>query len=221
MEQRNLYIMLSRTGTGMAKAIRACTGATYNHVSLSLDDDLHHFVSFARYAQDVALAGGYVTEPVERILASGDDIPVRIFRLNISAAQYRQLEALFAQAGNRESGLIYNSLGAMLSICRIPCRIPGAYTCLDFANAIIGRRFHSLKALEKHLAPYEIYRGDLKQIAVTSDCCTDSFFCRRGFFPGIEDTAVHFTRLLGRALRITRCRDPIAAYEAGLCPSNK
>lgn len=220
-QQRHLYIMLSRTGTGMAKVIRLFTRAHYNHVSLSLDDDLHHFVSFARYAQDVALAGGYITEPAERILASGDQIPVRIFRMEIPPARYEQLKSLFALAGDRKTGLIYNSLGAMLSTWHIPCPIPGAYTCLEFAGAVLGQRFRSLQALERYLAPFEIYQGELAAIVTDTGCRTDPFFRRRGFFPGIGDTAVHFLRLFGRALHITRCNDPIAAYETGLCPSKK
>ena len=58
--ENQLYIMLSRTDTGMGRLIRFFTRYDYNHVSLSLDPRLHSWVSFARYAVDVPLAGGFV-----------------------------------------------------------------------------------------------------------------------------------------------------------------
>ena len=214
MKQRYLYVMLSRTDTGMGKIIRLFTRGTYNHVSLGLDDDLRSFVSFARYARDVSLAGGYVTEPAERLLVSGERLPVRIFRLEITPEQHTRLEELFSLAGHRETGLIYNSLGAMLSTWHIPCPIPGAYTCLEFAGAVLGTPFPSLQALERHLTPYEIYHGELGDRVTDNGSRCDSFFKRRGFFRGVGDTVWHFTRLLGRTLRITHCHDPIAVYDA-------
>ena len=65
-EFKYLYIMLSRTGTGMGKVIRAFTRNEYNHVSLPLDSSFKRFVSFARYRQDVPLAGGFVAETPQR-----------------------------------------------------------------------------------------------------------------------------------------------------------
>ena len=218
MEQpRYLYVMLSRTDTGMGKIIRLFTRAHYNHVSLSLDDSLHSFVSFARYAQDVALAGGYVTEPAERLLSAGEHLPVRIFRLEIDPNRHQQLAHLFSQAGKQNTDLIYNSLGAMLSTWHIRSHIPGTYTCLEFASIILDRPFKSLQELEQQLAPQEIYQGELGAIVTDSGDRTNPFFTHRGFFRGIGDTTVHFTRLLGRTLRITRCSDPIADYAAEYC----
>ena len=100
---RHLYIMLSRTDTGMGRLIRFFTKETYNHVSLCLDDRLDHFVSFARFRQDVPLAGGYVAEPPERLLSCGKTMPVRIFKLDISPKDAEELEAIFALAGHKSN----------------------------------------------------------------------------------------------------------------------
>ena len=71
-----LYVMLSRTDTGMGRFIRFFTREEYNHVSLCVDDSLQKFVSFARYRQDTPLAGGAVAEPPQRLLSCGEAIPV-------------------------------------------------------------------------------------------------------------------------------------------------
>ena len=204
---RHLYIMLSRTDTGMGRFIRFFTKETYNHVSLSLDDRLCHFVSFARFRQDVPLAGGYVSEPPERLLSCGKAMPVRIFQLEISPEDAEKLETLFALAGH--APLTYNSLGALLHGCHIPCRIPGSYTCLEFAEAILGRSFPSIQALADELEPLEFYQGDLFRLLESSGKQDDPYFQKRGFWKGTWDTGIHFKTLLFRLLRLERPLDPI------------
>ena len=207
-EKRNLYIMLSRTGTGMGKVIRLFTHSTYNHVSLTLDSSFRHFVSFARYTRGVALAGGFVTESAQRFLCADQPVPVRIFRIEITQARYEQLSGLFSIAQNR-TGLIYNSLGALLSTWHLRCHIPASYTCLEFAAAVLKKPFRSLQELQAYLTPYEIFQGELNDLVQDNGDRSEAYFTRRGFLRGTADTVVHFTRLLGRLLRISRCHDPI------------
>lgn len=208
-----LYIVLSRTNTGMGKIIRLFTRSRYNHVSLTLDPQFRSFVSFARYVQDVPLAGGFVAEPAERFLHGGKAVPVRIFRQKITPAQFNALSKLFPLADRRETGLIYNSLGAMLSTCHIRCVIPGCYTCLDFASAIVGQAFSSLQELEECLSPSVYYEGDLRSLVSDTGDRSAPYFSKRGFFRGCKDTVIHFVRLLGRIFRISKCSDPIAEYQ--------
>ena len=214
----HLFIMLSRTNTRIARLIRCFTNAKYNHVSLSLDSSFQNFVSFARYNEDVALAGGYVTEPAQRILHSGEHIPVKIFRIEVSQTQYTQLQHLFAQAGNRDTGLIYNTIGALLAPMHLRLRVNGAYTCLEFACCILNLRCSTLQQLEEALMPHLIYDGDLRDLLPQPGQSNDKFFTRRGFLKGFGDTTIHMTRLLGRALHLTHCKDPIADYINQLHP---
>lgn len=209
-----LYVMLSRTDTGMGRFIRFFTKEEYNHVSLCMDNNLQHFVSFARYRQDVPLAGGYVTEPPTRLRSCGKTMPVRIFKLEISPSDARKLESLFNMADR--SPLIYNSLGALLSSCHIRCTIPGAYTCLEFAEAVLGESYPTIKSLGDALKPWEIYRGDLFDILEPSSTCEGIFFQKHGFRKGTLDTILHFKRLLWRILRLERPDDPIASSKLNI-----
>lgn len=201
---RPLFLMLSRTGTRIGKTIRLFTHYDYNHVSLSLDSDFRRWVSFARYAQGVPLAGGFVTESPERYFSSGGPIQVKIFRIDIPLERYRKLKALFAQAGQRDCGLIYNTFGALTTPIGLRIPISGAYTCLEFADAILDETHSSIRALEIHHRAQLIYEGDLRDLVPDSGCRNDRFFCRRGFLRGSLDTAWHFSRLCGRAARRQR-----------------
>lgn len=204
-----LYLMLSRTGTGMGSIIRLFTRNEYNHVSLSLDPELRRFVSFARYVKGVPLAGGFVEEPVERLLSDPGPLPVRIFRMDIPEEKAAQLENLFTLAGQRSTGLIYNTISALLTPMGLHLGVPGAYTCLEFASAVLDKRFRTLKALERYLEPMEILCGDLRNLIDDTGNREDDYFRRRGFWGGTRDTTTHFLRLFCRTIRLTRCPDPI------------
>lgn len=203
-----LYLMLSQTNTRIGKTIRLFSHYNFNHVSLSLDPTFRNWVSFARYVQDVPLAGGFVTESAERFLDMEGPIPVKIYRMELSQERYLKLKDLFSRA-NSESGLIYNTLSLFAAAfgCRYP--IQGAYTCLDFAGVILGTHFQSIRMLEHTLQAPIIYQGDLKALLSDNGRREDSYFDHRGFWRGSKDTAVHFSKLFYRAFTGSMSRDPI------------
>ena len=206
----DLYVILSRTTTGMGKLIRTFTRSHYNHVSLTLHQDLSGIVSFARVCIDTPLRGGYVTEPVERFLYTGEPVPVRIFRLEISEEKSQQLQQLFALAGHHDKGLLYNHFAAFTTLLHLPCPVCGAYTCLSFASAVLGKSYRTLQELEQELEPFEVFHGDLRQRCQDSGDRTNLYFTRRGFLQGTKDTAAHSLNLLDRVLRPRSFDDPLA-----------
>ncbi|MBR3973468.1 MAG: hypothetical protein IKJ99_05920 [Oscillospiraceae bacterium] len=195
---RPLFLMLSRTGTGIGKTIRLFTRYDYNHVSLSLDPHFRRWVSFARYAQGVPLAGGFVNESPERYFSSGGPIQVKIFRIDIPLERYRKLKVLFSQAGQNECGLIYNTLSALVTPFGLQVPIAGAYTCLEFADTILEESHGSIRALDICHQGQLIYEGDLRDLVSDTGIRNDRFFRHRGFLKGSLDTTWHFARLLGR-----------------------
>lgn len=46
--QDYIYVLVSRTGTNIAKIIRFFTRKPYNHASISADSNLHEMYSFCR-----------------------------------------------------------------------------------------------------------------------------------------------------------------------------
>ena len=205
----NLYVILSRTTTGAGKIIRAFTRNYYNHVSLSLHEDLSGIVSFARFHIDVPLHAGYVAEPAERFLYNGGPIPIRVFRVEIPDEKARRLAEFFKRTDSSDNGLLYNYFGALLTMFRIPCRIPGAYTCLSFVSTVLGKHYRSFQAMEKDLAPYEVFCGDFFDKQADSGLRTDEYFTPRGKMRGFRDSTVHMARLVARSMRIRRFDDPI------------
>ena len=204
-----LYVILSRTTTGAGKLIRSCTHSYYNHVSMTLDKDLSNIVSFARFSIDTPMYAGYVAEPVERFLYEGRPVPVRVFRVEISEEKAKHLADFFTLAGKKDCGLLYNYFGALLTLFRIPCPIPGAYTCLSFASTVLGKSYRTLQDLERDLLPYEVYHGDLGGTHQDSGDRSDHYFTPRGVWRGSKDSIIHMARLLVRSTRLRKFDDPI------------
>ena len=191
----------------MGRFIRFCTKGEYNHVSLSIDNNLQSFVSFARYHRDVPLAGGAIVEPLERLFSCGKILPVKIYKLGLSPEKAQQIEALFAQLTH--SHLVYNTPGALFTSCHMHCSVPGAYTCLEFAEAILGKKFKSIDAMGIELEPWIHYQGDLFDLLPDSGDRSDSYFQKRGAWKGLLDTMMHYKTLTWRSLRLERPFDPI------------
>lgn len=211
---RALYVMISRTNTGIGRIIRYFTDFEYNHVSLSLDPNLEEWVSFARYVRDVPLAGGFVRENAARFFSAGGSIPVRIFRLEISESRFRTLRNVFAQAGKPDCGLIYNTFGALASGLDMRFPVAGAYTCLEFANAVLEEEHGTIRQLADRLQPCLIYDGDLRALIPCREVCTGDYFVPRSHTAAVTETALHFGRLLRRT--VSPGLSDLVAQELGL-----
>lgn len=188
-DSKKLYIMISRTNTKMGNFIRFFTRYDYNHVSLSLDKELKSFVSFARIVQDAPLYGGFVTESFERFLHKGKNSQVKIYEVDITKEKYDNLKELFSLADNPDNGLVYNYLDALMTPVGINVKIKGAYTCLSFANTVLGTNCKNIKSLAHTLNHNLIYNGTIKDLGVDSGDRSALYFRKIGFRKGAEKSA--------------------------------
>lgn len=188
MAQQKLYLMISHTDTGVGKLIRLISGYPYNHVCMTLDPNFRNWFSFARYIQDTPLYGGFIREPVERYLAKGQRIDVRVFAVDISQEMHRALTKLFTLAGKQDPRLRYNLFSLLTLVFGVEVPIPGAYTCLGFANKVLGTMHRSIKSLNAQLSPYTIYDGALDDLVPDSGSRDDIYFTRLGFIRGLKES---------------------------------
>jgi hypothetical protein len=85
-----LYIVLSRTNTGVGRLIRLFLRSShYNHVSAALDGRLYLLYSFSRTRKDSPFSGGFVQEYPSRYFAMGKNVDVKVFRVPLPEAEYR------------------------------------------------------------------------------------------------------------------------------------
>ena len=198
---RNLYVMISQTDTGIGMMIRNFSRYSYNHVSVTMDESMRTWYSFIRYHHDFPFYAGFAPEPVERFLAKGMDAPVRIFKVEIPEGKARQLEQLFACAGQPDTGLLYNYFDAIAASVKRKVDIPGAYTCLSFTCAVLDKHYITIAELNDDLMPYMIYDGTLNSLTPDSGNREDPYFANVGFFRGAWKGWLQFNSLTLRLIR--------------------
>ncbi|MDO5155883.1 MAG: hypothetical protein Q4D51_07945 [Eubacteriales bacterium] len=92
VNQRYIYIMLSRTHTIPARLIRLFTGATYSHTSLALDVELKEMYSFARRRVHNPFNAGFVDEDIETgIFGRDKNVYCSVYALAVTEEQYKVL----------------------------------------------------------------------------------------------------------------------------------
>jgi len=200
-KKRYLYLMVSRTDTQIGRIIRVFSRYPYNHVSLSIDPTLREWVSFGRFRRDTPLYAGFIRETVERYLSNDGDTPIRLFRLEISPHKYLRLQQLFARAGYGDTKLIYNLYDAVASSIHLKIPISGAYTCLSFANYVLGSRYMTIRDLCEDLRPHMIYEGPLSSLVPDTGKRTDRYFEGLGILRGTWRTTRQLADLTTRPVR--------------------
>ena len=199
-QTRQLFVMVSRTDTHIARAIRAVSRYPYNHVSVTLDPSLSRWYSFARYVRDTPLYSGFICETGERFFAGAGDTQVRIYRLDIPQKKADALEQLLPLAGDPDSGLIYNYFDALAGVLGQRLHVPGCYTCLSFACELLDTHCASIEQLCQLLTPHLIYEGSFAALVGDSSPRDQLYFTRLGPLRGSARTLRQMTVLVARTL---------------------
>lgn len=200
---KTLYVMISKTDTGIGKLIREISGYPYNHVSLTLDPTFRSFVSFARIYAGIPLHGSFIRESAERFLAKGERIDVKIFAIPLQGKRARALEKLFSLAGTMSDRLTYNHLDLLTSALGLRVHLSGAYTCLGFAQTVLEKKYNSIRELDEDLSSMLYYDGPLNELAPDNGSREDIYFTQTNLFQYITLSVQSMIMLLGCLLPTT------------------
>lgn len=171
MEDKYIYIVFSATPYAIGRTIRRLTGDAYNHVSVSLDQDLKQMYGFARRYYRLPLYGGFVKECVSRYHIKGRSAQVRICRLQVSPEQFDTVHRELSRMYQNREHYLYNHLSVLSTPLHRPIRLRDAYTCVEFGVQLLHRlgidldpdRYYSVGDLEKLLRPYAVYTGPIPE----------------------------------------------------------
>ena len=88
-----IYIVLTYTGTALAKLIKCYTKAEFSHVSIALDEDLNSMYSFGRLTPYNPFVAGMLHERIdEGTFKRFKNTKTSVYSLNISMEQYKKIE---------------------------------------------------------------------------------------------------------------------------------
>ncbi|MDL2215721.1 hypothetical protein LJB77_01425 [Ruminococcaceae bacterium OttesenSCG-928-N02] len=86
---KNIYIILSRSKTPLARIIQLVTGRFYNHSSLALDESCAVFYSFGRRNPLRMFPAGFIIEGVDDgFFKFYPDVPIAVYEIPVPADDY-------------------------------------------------------------------------------------------------------------------------------------
>ena len=144
-DERYINILLTRYPDTFSKLLRFFSRGQYNHASIGISDSDGVFYSY--------VTTGFRKElPKEHPTFKKQEVPCRLYRLPVSDEVYQVARATLEDHAKLAHQYKYNTIGLLLCLLRIVCKINDRYFCSQFVSEVLG----DLRAvpLEKHSALY-------------------------------------------------------------------
>jgi hypothetical protein len=139
MSQKNIYILLTDTGTWFSRMIKLYTRAPYNHASIALDEGLNELYSFGRKVYTNPFSAGFVKERLDSgVFFHQKETRCVLYRLTIDHDQHVQLVSTISQFETFAGRYKYNLLGIFAMAVNMELKRENAYTCSQFVATVLN-----------------------------------------------------------------------------------
>jgi len=174
---RDIYVVLTNTGTSFSKCIGLFTGEPLNHASVAFDAGLKEIYSFGRKHPMNAFSGGFVREKVwgDLIRDRHRSTPCAVFRCSVKIETYRRMRKHIQRMTEQSSRYSYNLAGLITLLAGIDWQRENTYFCSQFVEHLFtvhgvplsGKPASLTKPgdFERSARLEAVYRGDLRAYA--------------------------------------------------------
>lgn len=155
MENKNIYIVISQTGTILSRALKAVTGAKYNHASISLSENLETMYSFGRKnAYNPFWAGFVIEAPNTGTFKRFHKTKALVMELEIDEDNYHALCQRIEKMLDCKEKYQFNYLGIVLAAFGICRHKENCYYCSEFVKELAQcYKFEGAQELDKIVHP--------------------------------------------------------------------
>ncbi|HIY57527.1 MAG TPA: hypothetical protein H9829_04935 [Candidatus Tetragenococcus pullicola] len=127
---KNIYLILTDTGTVLSNCIKLYTKDDYNHASLALDPELHNVYSFGRKQLNNPFIGGFVKEDFNQEFFSS--AKCQIYQITLDQEQLEIIYHHLIAFKLKQNELHYNFLGLLGIALKQNWHRSDAYFCSQF-----------------------------------------------------------------------------------------
>lgn len=170
MQEKNIYILLTDTGTVFTRLIRLYTKKPFNHASISCDPELVTLYSFGRKSPRNPFIGGFVREDMQTGLlkkATG-----AIYCCTVNEMQIQKINDYIQAIEEQEHLYRYNFIGLFAIMFKKPLKRKNAFFCSQFVATILKEcEIIDFQKPPSLVTPHDlqeagnfqlVYQGDLK-----------------------------------------------------------
>ncbi|MCI8700540.1 MAG: hypothetical protein HFJ47_04290 [Clostridia bacterium] len=135
---KEIYIILTYTGTILSNIIKTYTKDEYSHVSISLDKELNKMYSFGRLKPYNAFIGGFVHEKInEGIFKRFRNTKAMIYSLKVEEEQYRKIKDKITEMEQEKETYKFNIWGLFAVSINKKIKAPRTFYCAEFVKYIL------------------------------------------------------------------------------------
>ena len=135
---KQIYIVLTYTGTVMSKIIKSYTRDEFAHVSIALDQNLQQMYSFGRLNAYNAFNGGFVHEYIDKgTFKRFHNTRAKIYCIDIDEEKYEMLQNQISNFEKEKDKYDFNYLGLFGVGFNIKRRKPNCFYCAEFVKYVL------------------------------------------------------------------------------------
>ena len=135
---KQIYFVLTRTGTIVSKIVQCFMKDEYSHVSLSLDKELNYMYSFGRLNPYNTFYGGFIHEYTDKgTFKRFYKTKARIIEFNITDNQYESLKSQISEFEKKKRKYKFNTKGLFAVYINKRVERENYFYCAEFVKHIL------------------------------------------------------------------------------------
>lgn len=138
MDESNIYLVFSRTGTWLSRLIKVLTNHQYTHVALSLDCNFNNMYTFGRLNPNNPFYAGLTIESLySGVYQSSSSCESLIYKIPITNEQQKKLLTEIDKYYSSNIKYKYNFLGLFAVLLDKPWKRDNYYFCSQFVTELL------------------------------------------------------------------------------------
>lgn len=133
MDERDVYILLTRTKTVFSNVIHLVSGIEYTHAAIGIEGVRGPFYGFGRKYPELPFPGAFRQECPEKFQHA---VPCRIYRLRVSDKGYEHIKEILSAMYEDRERYHYNFVGVLA--CRFDIDVPRMRTHHFFCSQFVA-----------------------------------------------------------------------------------
>lgn len=137
-KEKNIYIVLTQSGSIISRFLKIFTKDDYNHVSICTSSDLNKMYSFGRKYSYYPFWSGFIAESTEwGSFKRFSETQAIVLSLPVTRSQYTKIKSEIKQMLKRKNIYRYNYLGLVLASIKIQKKAKNRYYCSEFVKELL------------------------------------------------------------------------------------
>lgn len=137
---KEIYIILTYTGTALSRIIKTFTKDEFSHVSISLDIELKEMYSFGRLNPYNPFWGGFVHEYVDKgTFKRFYNTRAKIYSLKVTEEQYENMKNTIKKIQKEKENYKFNIIGLFAAGFHKKIKKEQSFYCAEFVKHVLEK----------------------------------------------------------------------------------